>query len=326
MKKFCLLAMIIAVLSSASYAATLQRTILSHKGNLTQYDANHWQEAFDNAVAGDTVYFTSGYFAGELTITKPITLIGSGVSGNDVYWKDTDLATAYAGCTTTTESTILDNVRIDIPGSPTLKSTLLEGFRINTVAIIQSVKNLSIKRCHIAYKDWREEWLGDFGASEPVTNLQLEGCFIAYANLENFVNPDIHNCYFIQIQPTPEETEFTNCTFQEIWGTSNCSFINCIVHFVTGSDNTCVNCIYDDYYGGQITYLNCWNVGGAAGFTKSQLQSGGYIGNDETVVGPLGGTAPFTLIPSQPYVSSSSLNYNKTTKKLSVNVTVKKGQ
>ena len=50
------------------------------------------------------------------------------------------------------------------------------------------------------------------------------------------------------------------------------------------------------------------------------------VDDDGTVVGPLGGPAPFTLIPSQPYVSSSSVTYNKTTKKLNINVTVKKGQ
>ncbi|MBR4729937.1 MAG: hypothetical protein IK075_06700 [Prevotella sp.] len=325
MKKLFLLAMIIAVVNSTSYAATLQRTILSHKGNLTQYDANHWQEAFDNAVAGDTVFFTPGNFVGILTITKPITLIGAGMSENDVFWKDTDLATAYAGCATTSESTFLDYVIIDIPGSLTLKSTLMEGFRINSVTINQPVTNLSIKRCQICFHNgW--ELIGEINASEPVTNLQLEDCYVLYGNFANFVNPDIHNCFFGSIGNTPEETEFTNCTIQDIWGTSNCSFINCIVHFASGSNNTCVNCIHDDAVGDQTTYVNSWHVGGAAGFTKSQLQSGGYIGNDDTVVGPLGGTAPFTLIPSQPYVSSSTLTYNKTTKKLSVNVTVKKGQ
>ena len=65
--------------ASAALGQTLQRTLLSHNGNLTQYDANHWQKAFTNAVAGDTIYFTPGLFSGALTIDKPLTLIGAGV-------------------------------------------------------------------------------------------------------------------------------------------------------------------------------------------------------------------------------------------------------
>ena len=51
-----------------------------------------------------------------------------------------------------------------------------------------------------------------------------------------------------------------------------------------------------------------------------------YYGNDNTVIGPLGGPAPFTFKPSQPYVASSALNYNATTKKLNVTMTINKGE
>jgi len=325
MKKTILLLVLVAI-GITSLAATKQRTILSHKGVLTQYDANHWQEAIADAVAGDTVFFTSGNFVGNFTITKPITLIGAGMADNDVYWKDSDMAAAYEGCATTGESTLLEGVTITIPGSPTLTSTMLEGLRLTGISVTDPLNNLSIKRCHIMYyNDSWKLWYGGFGSSAQLTNLQLESCIVAHIDLTNFVNPDIHNCYILKIEPSPEEIEFVNCAIMDIWGTSNCTFINSIVHFATGSDNTCINCIYDDAYPNQ-AYFDSWLVGGANTMSKSQLEAGGYIGNDGTVVGPLGGTAPFTLVPSQPYISSSNITYNKTTGKLNVNLTVKKGQ
>ena len=326
MKKTILISLLTTLLCSATYGATLQRTILSHKGQLTTYDRNHWQEAINDAVAGDTIYFSPGAFGGNFTITKPITLIGAGMSEADVFWKDTNVAAAYEGCATTGESTYLDAVTIAIPGSPTLTATLIEGVRLTGVSITEPVKNLKIKRCHIMYYSGGDgDWRGNFGASAQVTNLQLENCAVGTINLDNFVNPNIHNCYLHNIYYSPEEIEFVNCNIVSMSSIYNCSFINCILRFWSSTgDNTCVNCINCNSWEEQ-TWVDSWNDDGFI-LTKAQLIEKGYLGNDGTVVGLLGGPAPFTLIPSQPYVSSSSVTYNKTTKKLNVNVTVKKGQ
>jgi hypothetical protein len=319
---------ICTIVCMATFGATVQRAILSHQGKLTQFDQNHWQEAIEQAVAGDTVFFTAGAFPGDLTITKAITLIGAGVGADDAFYKDTDIATAYAGCAKAGESTTIEgNIAIAIPGNITLSRTLLENIRLsgNGIAFTEPVTSPVIKRCQVGmiYTNW---WSGGtLSASAEVTNLSLENCYIWNVSFENFENPDVHNCYFDKIEPTREGTQFTNCAIMDIWGTSNCTFENCIVHFATGSSNTCLNCLYDENLG-NATVFNSWQVGGGQCLTKAQLQEGGYIGTDGTVVGPLGGPAPFTLIPAQPYVSSSLINYNKTTKKLTVNATVNKGK
>lgn len=330
MKRNLLLFVSTLLLCMSALGATVQRTILSHKGQITQYDANHWQEAISNAVAGDTVYFTSGNFSGALTIDKPITIIGAGISEDDAFYKDTSVAAAYEGCATTGGSTTIEgDINIAIPGSVTLTKSLLENVRLSGYSIYFSepVTNPIIKRCQVSmiYTNW---WTGGtLSASAKVTNLTLKDCYIWNVSFENFENPDIQNCYFEKIEPTPEETVFTNCTILDVWNTSNCTFVNCIVHLFNGSNNTCVNCIYDNMGSGDhTTFVDSWYVDGAAGFTKSQLQAGNFIGTDGTVVGPLGGPAPFTFIPSLPYVSYSSLTYIKSTKKLNVNVTVKQGK
>ena len=171
---------------------------------------------------------------------------------------------------------------------------------------------------------------GIISAEATLTNLTLESCFIKDVWCANFVNPDIHNCYIGTILGNGvENLEFVNCAGPSDDDILNATFVNCLL--LTGDPwksniNTYVNCTYETVIDGS-TYTNCWNVeGGALTLTKSQLKAANYVDADGKVIGPLGGTAPFTLIPSQPYVSSSTLTYTKSTKKLSVNVTVKQGK
>jgi hypothetical protein len=106
----------------------------------------------------------------------------------------------------------------------------------------------------------------------------------------------------------------------------NCHFLNCGTWgYPWEHTNTYVNCIYDSR-NAVSTYYNCWQNSSPAVLTKTQLQTLGYLGDDNNVVGPLGGTDAFTLITSQPYVASSALNYNATTKKLNVTMTINKGE
>ena len=333
MRKVILVSVFSTIMCCVSFGATLQRTILSHQGTLTQYDANHWQQAIEDAVDGDTVYFSSGYFEGDIVITKRITLIGAGVSEQDTFYKDSQKDVyedtgVYDGSGTSGQSTTVNgNITIEVTG--TLSSTMFEGFCFYTLDFLDSrvkrgsitvkgaVWGLSIKRCQI----------GDYFKSEAkVTNLILEDCYIGNMFCANLDNPDIHNCYFESFHGDGvENLELLNCA-GPIIELDNCNLINCIIWgYPWEYTNTYLNCVYERG-NSKTTYSNCWIESNPNALTKSQLESKGYLGTDNTVVGPLGGPAPFTLIPSQPYVSSSTLTYNKSTKKLNVNVTVKQGK
>lgn len=330
MKKNVLLTLLCTLICCVSFAATLQRTILSHKGKMTHYDVNHWTEAIADAVAGDTVFFTPGFFPGDATITKPITLIGAGVAETDAFWYSRDgIKNACAGRGTTGQSTrISGSFFVNIEGNPTLTKNMFEGFIINNdIVVSNSVRGLSIKRCNFRYF-YRAE-----NSDAICTNLILESCYIASLRCGFMVDPDIHNCYFDELYLEDNPLTIRNCSFGNINGATDCTFVNCINsawdHYNSGA-NTYVNCTIRNFiYDNGSTYTNCWEHyynNEAWALTTTELSSAGRIGDDGTVIGPLGGPAPFTLIPSQPYVSSSSLTYNKTTKKLNVNVTVKKGQ
>ena len=330
MKKLITLT-ICALIGMTAYGATVQRTILSHKGQLTTYDANHWKDAINDAVAGDTVYFTSGVFGDgtaddNLVIDKVVTLIGAGVAESDASFRD---IAAYDGCATTGASTVLaTNITIAIPGSPRLKSTLMEGFVVPSyygfepsVTISEPVTDLIIKRCQFG------EYLR---ATAKVKGLVLEGCSVGRLVVDsNMENPDVHNCLVGNLYANAEGIEYTNCVFYGIEGAANCTFENCIMNSNRGNPDYCtyVNCLYLNWvsFGDHNSTEGCWAIDDV-NLTESQLQSGGYIGTDGTVVGPLGGPAPFTLIPSHPYVELSSVTYSKSTKKLNVKVTVKKGK
>lgn len=329
MKRIAILVLSTVFCLSAT-GATLQRTILSHKGQLTQYDANHWKDAISDAVAGDTVYFTPGLFIGDIQITKPITLIGAGTSDTDAFYKRyyENAATAYANSVTAGQSTTIQgSINIDIPGNIALTATLLEGFHLPdycSIGVSQAVTNLAIRRCQLTggYAG------GEFRANVPISNTTIESCFIKSFLGNNLVNADIHNCYFGVVSELPEGFELTNCVIGSLNYSYNIQEVNCIeCGRYESSHNTYVNCAYSNTDSNS-SYSDCWynyDVN-TQNWAKEQLESGGYLGVDGTVIGPLGGASPFTLVPSQPYVSSSSIIYDKTTGKLNVNITVKKGQ
>lgn len=328
MKKTILISLLATLLCSATYGATMQRTILSHNGQLTTYDANHWTEAINDAVAGDTVYFTPGlFYYNYITFDKPISLIGAGTSEVDAFYEQNGWTSVYSGCGTTEGSTVLigeNGLHIAAPVSMEslfLRAENNDGNQIR-ITITENVSNLRIKRCQLYTR---------FSVAEGKTlnNFLLESCMVTNLNCARMVSPTIQNCFISEINANSNEgITITNCMFGGLNNANGWHIINSAFWQYADGSNTFVNCLFiNGRERATSTYTDCYMIEGAPQvLTKAELLSNSYLGNDGTVVGPLGGPAPFTLIPSQPYVSSSSVTYNKTTKKLNVNVTVKKGQ
>ena len=336
MKKIILTSIFSTLVCVASFGqSTMFRTILSHNGQLTQYDLNNWTVALDDAVDGDTVYFTPGTFPGDITITKKITLIGAGVCETQTwYHNETEMQEALGGSgTPSSNSTNLtgNNIYIELDGEPTLTATMLEGLNIhNTVTISKTVTNLKIKRCQIGTVRTNVDDVSDESAKPK--NLLLENCYIHYLRAGNFDSPNIYNCYFTDVYLYSQPFSFTNCSMDNISNSVGCNYINCLLYNMTDAGiNTYLNSIYHyDFSSNGSTYTDCvWfdDVTTRPWFwSETYLTENDCIGNDGTVIGPLGGQAPFTFLPSQPYVLSSSVAYDASTQKLNVNITVKKGE
>ena len=86
-----------------------------------------------------------------------------------------------------------------------------------------------------------------------------------------------------------------------------------------GSSSVAQNCYYQESYISSNALITssceCY-------YNTSQLQSNGYLGTDKTVVGIYGGDTPYTLEPSVPKVTSSSLDLDMEKKELNVKLTV----
>ena len=337
MKKIIITSILSSLICVASFGqSTMFRTILSHNGTLTQYNLDNWTDALDDAVDGDTVYFTPGTFPGDITITKKIALIGAGVCESQTWYHgETNMQDALGGSgTPSTNSTNLTggNIYIELDGEPTLTATMLEGLNIhNTVTISKTVTNLKIKRCQIRTLRTNIDEVSDESAKPK--NLVLESCYITYLRAGNFVSPNIYNCYITELNLYSQPFSFTNCSIDRTNNSVGCNYINCLLFtdYYEGI-NTYLNCIYcHDLSGNGSTYTDCYSYYDGDGtrpwnWSKSYLTENSYFGDDGTVIGPLGGQAPFTFIPSQPYVSASTVAYDASTKKLNVNITVKKGK
>ena len=335
MKKFIITSILSSLICVASFGqSTMFRTILSHGGQLTQYNLNNWTDALTDAVDGDTIYFTPGTFPGDITITKKIVLIGAGVCESQTWYHgETSMQDALGGSGTPSSNStnINGNISIELDDNPTLTATMLEGLNIhNTVTINKTVTDLKIKRCQIG--NVRTNVYDVSTESAKPKYLRLESCYIHELHAGNFDTPIIYNCYITYANLYSQPFSFTNCSIDYTYNSVGCNYINCLLHDDSYAGiNTYLNCIYCNYLNNGSTYTNCWTYDAGDGtrpwnWSKSYLTENSYFGDDGTVIGPLGGQAPFTFIPSQPYISTSSVAYDASTKKLNVNITVKKGK
>jgi hypothetical protein len=330
MKKLLVLLVFMLTASVAMYASPA-KCLLHHNGKVTLYDAEDIEDAIKATVDGDTLYLSEGQFAG-FTITKKITVRGSGQM-----------------------SRIGGDIVVEIPDSPTLTSALLEGFYSNSNIIIKSVVNgLQIKQCKFK----------DIQSAANVNNVVLDKCHVSGRICLNqyWLGLTCNNSKISRIEtntydntilgygtvlPSSASIYFINCNIWEIWhgydGADYISVINSIVkstitlkesnvsYCLTGTYNsntlnydaqaTQVYSIYTDntsYYVIDSNTLECK-------FDAATLESNGYMGQDNSIVGCYGGTSPFTLDLIGPKVTATAIQIDNDTKQLSVtlNVTAK---
>ena len=125
MKKIVMVFVCFALVSMTTKAQTA-KVALQHNGNVTLYDSDKLADALTASVDGDTLYLNEGKFAGDVTITKKVSIIGSG------------------------EKTVLTgNVKVSIPGTPTLTSHLLDALYLENTGITVTLplKGLKIRKC-----------------------------------------------------------------------------------------------------------------------------------------------------------------------------------
>lgn len=302
MKAKSLLTACLCMLAVGANAANDGKAILHHDKKPTAiYDADKLSDALNAAVTGDTIYLSAGMYP-TFTLDKAITIKGAG-----------------------TNTKISNGVTIDIPGNPTLTSSLLEAVEVNGAITVKSdMTNFLIKMVKTTDLQF---------ANQLNTNALVDRCYLDKFTITSAMTDFyVRNSYIWNLTSTSlkfNKCNFINCRIQGDWNKAAGRFINCELRR-TG-DNTSIkssilsyslvysyyNSVHPSSYQEKV-YFDAnrdW-------FSVDDRLTKGYICKDGTVVGVEGGKTPYSLTPSGPKETSSTVKVSDSEKKLNVSITV----
>ena len=304
MKAKTLLTACLFMLAVGANAANDGKAILHHDKKPTAiYDADKLSDALSAAVAGDTIYLSAGTFP-TFTLEKAITIKGAG-----------------------TNTKISNGVIIDIPGSPTLTSSLLEAVEVNGAITVKSdMTNFLIKMV----KTYDLQF-----ANQQNTNALVDRCYLdKFTITSTMTDFYVRNSYIWNLTSTSlkfNKCNFINCRIQGDWNKAAGRFINCelgrIENYLTIKSSILSYSLvysYDNYLGvDHSTYQEkVYFDDTSAWLSVDDRLNKGYICKDGTVVGVEGGKTPYSLTPSGPKETSSTVKVSDSEKKLNVSINV----
>ena len=302
MKAKTLLTACLFMLGVGANAANDGKAILHHDKKPTAiYDADKLSDALNAAVAGDTIYLSAGMYP-TFTLDKAITIKGAG-----------------------TNTKISNGVIIDIPGNPTLTSSLLEAVEVNGAITVKSdMTNFLIKMVKTTDLQF---------ANQLNTNALVDRCYLDKFTITSAMTDFyVRNSYIWNLTSTSlkfNKCNFINCRIQGDWNKAAGRFINCELRR-TGDNTSIKSSILS--YSLVYSYFNSVNASTYQekvyfDDTRDWLSvddrlNKGYICKDGTVVGVEGGKTPYSLTPSGPKETSSTVKVSDSEKKLNVSITV----
>ncbi|MBO4315413.1 MAG: hypothetical protein J5867_05565 [Prevotella sp.] len=311
---------ILACLTMAALSANAQisKVILQHQGNVTMYEPDDIQTAIKDAVDGDTILLNKGSYPG-FTVDKKISVIGAG-DGKTQITSDIEIAITY-----------INNQAQE------LTANMLEGLNLSlsnkSIRVTKAVNGLKLKKCSFYTLIFRN----------AVKDVFIDRCttgssIYCYIDLTNVVSLKAKNSWISYLEGKPssqklDDVEFINCYFDRpnvsekdvvanfvnswFYGVqtyaSNCTYNYCLVRTEITKDNK-------DFYPGSYYTSTAYyyNENG-----RLAVASNNYLGNDGTVVGPDGGTTPYTLTTTAPKIlDESSAVVSTDMKALNVNIKV----
>ena len=316
MKKYLLMAVCIIMMSMTASAISINKALLDHNGTVTLYDG--LQEAINASSDGDVIYLTLGTFKGEFTISKKITIRGTGAT-----------------------SIIDGDVNISIPGSAKLTSPVLEALAVSgTINVGAQVDDMILRKCKIA----------NFTIGAQVDGAVLDRCYVTNSlTLSSYIKGmTVVNTKLYHVKANSgatQNTTFVNCNFYQLH-TNNFSgtILNSVIQgrrndyndgsgYILNSTvilNSVINSStadgYSSYFqiGSSSVAQGCYYVS-TYDYVNSSCEcnpNSSYTGTDDKIVGIYGGDTPYTLEPSVPKVTNSDLKLDIEKKKLNVKLTV----
>lgn len=301
MKAKSLLTACLFMLAVGANAANDGKAILHHDKKPTAiYDADKLSDALSAAVAGDTIYLSAGTFP-TFTLEKAITIKGAG-----------------------TNTKISNGVTIDIAGTPTLSSALLEAVEVNgPVSVKSDMTNFLIKMVKTTELS--------FDNALNIPNALVDRCYLdKFTITSTMTDFYVRNTFITNLTSTSlkfNKCNFINCRIQGDWNNAAGRFINCELtgdHTSIKSSILSYSLVYSRFIGVDAsTYQEKVSFDANDGWLSVEdRKNKPYFGNDNTVVGLEGGKTPYTLTPSGPKETSSTVKVSDSDKKLNVSITV----
>ena len=306
MKAKTLLTACLFMLAVGANAANDGKAILHHDKKPTAiYDADKLSDALSAAVAGDTIYLSAGMYP-TFTLDKAITIKGAG-----------------------TNTKISNGVNINISGSPTLNAALLEAVEVNgAVSVASDLTNFLIKM--VKTTDLQ------FANNLNTPNALVDRCYLDKFTITSAMTDFyVRNTYIDNLTSTSlkfNKCNFINCRIQGDWNKAAGRFINCELSRIGNDYLTIKSSILS--YSLVYSYYNYLGVDPSSYQEKvyfdakegwlsvDDRRNKGYICKDGSVVGVEGGKTPYTLTPSGPKETSSTVKVSDSDKKLNVTITV----
>lgn len=362
MKKFTIFItlLILSIIQMAAQDTSLKGTItLSHQGKTTDFAYNNMAGVMENAVDGDTVYLSKGYFEGDFVIDKKVAFIGSGAdSGN-----------GWQNCTHYNDN---NKIIIKLPENTKLSARLFEGINFGSMnfAYQTSIEDVVFKKCNVN---------GSIGISAEIKSILFDRCNITGNSYFNSFTKKLiaRNCQISDLWIRNDDGyadntwQFINCNidpgnvnYTDDNGIYHCycpiyrgSFVNCIIdndenhdeiknagyclydpdNIDTKSSASFTNCLfYKPLEGREIfngatvqndMYFDASNLNDdwdnkIRNFSKEKLQENNFFGNDGTVVGCYGGKNPYSLKLIQTTITSSKVHFDKDKKQIQIKLKV----
>lgn len=295
--------------------------------------SNPLQEAYINAVSGDTIYLSGGTFVPPATFDKSLTVYGAG------YHPDSTEATQI--------STISGNVQL----GDNADGFYLEGVKITgqlKYLTDISINNVTIKRCYLDSSTEIPGTLGNF----CVNNIFTENIFMASVNAQNtigaqFYNNSIHSINNLSNAVLSNNVFHYNSSAPPVNYANACIFNNNVFaknynsSYVGGNGVSTYNhnifafnnpilgqdpIISENYYipitdifiifsPGSFSFTNDYHL------TTTALN---YVGTDGFQIGLYGGSSPYKekAIPVNPHINSAVISSESTNGQINVNIQV----
>lgn len=333
----CLLGM-----SMAANAASKTDVVLQHGSKITIYDIENFQSAIEAAVDGDVVFLPEGTYPA-FGITKKITV--QGVWDATVIQGNVNVDISGEGEFTAPllqYLTVTGNMTVNVPDGSVFTTPMLQNVAIGQVTVDSETKGLGFKQCKTGTISFKKKTYDAYidrcnialdisrTYSETITIDGVGGTFIYPYVKKLTVNNSIVG---VLGDPYSTNATFINCMLVPSHvGATLGSVFNSIV-LSTSTATPLNNTEFVNSYiiknkflslSSSCTTTGCYFGEADLNYDSEDIATNGYYGTDGTIIGPLGGTTPFTLTPDLPKVKVGNIKVD--TQKQELNVTLTTSQ